>query len=389
MRRLLILLLLLLTVSITQAQTDTTGDSWEIIERCIEEPTTPPDDWSYDGTIIMWGHFGLHGIHADWDTPRILAFLPDNAINNGSSLSPDGRYFAYVDTEFLSASNSQSGFGGVVEVKGIIIYDSTENTEPVYEIPIENSYSVHNRGWSVRQLHWLDENHIVYEVGNEGEQEFNLEYVKVIDITTGNQSDWEYPVNPLDNGFFYPSPDLQYAAKGSSALTVTSITTNNLLLDYENLNLSSSQIIFAVDWSPASDMAIVTTRTDESNISETSNYLLVGFYINRENTFSITIPGNDSRRMSTLAISPDSRYVAYHYETLRIVDLETQNIFDTCVHDNIDSLIWSSDSTQVAFYQDGAGLQPINVYDLERNQAYTVGYHQSSYFRSLTDWRED
>ena len=40
-------------------------------KRCV--PRAPIGSWSYDGTILATGYSGLHGINANWETPRVVA----------------------------------------------------------------------------------------------------------------------------------------------------------------------------------------------------------------------------------------------------------------------------------------------------------------------------
>lgn len=68
----LILPCLLILIIMIHAQEPDSG--WEIIERCVGEPTIPPDDWTFEGTILATGWAGIHGINADWDTPVVQVF---------------------------------------------------------------------------------------------------------------------------------------------------------------------------------------------------------------------------------------------------------------------------------------------------------------------------
>ena len=72
----LFLLVFICFVSVTiYAQDDDSPVGWEIEERCIEEPTYPPDDWTNNGTLLISGYAGIHAMQADWETPRIEAFF--------------------------------------------------------------------------------------------------------------------------------------------------------------------------------------------------------------------------------------------------------------------------------------------------------------------------
>src|SRR5690606_35951618 len=87
MRYLLTFLMLLLISAIAAAQ-EATPEGWEVVQRCVGEPTTPPEGWNYEGTILLWGNYGIHAIQVDWDVPRVVAFIRDQTIFGGAGLSP-------------------------------------------------------------------------------------------------------------------------------------------------------------------------------------------------------------------------------------------------------------------------------------------------------------
>src|SRR4051794_21916875 len=73
MRRLCLLLLLTLMISAgVSAQAE--DNAWPIVQRCFGDATPPPQGWAFDGTLLMTGHYGLHGFHQGWDTPQVLVF---------------------------------------------------------------------------------------------------------------------------------------------------------------------------------------------------------------------------------------------------------------------------------------------------------------------------
>ena len=92
MQRLTIFLILFLMVINIAAQE---SDSWQIIERCVDEPAAPPDDWSFDGVIFMYTWRAVHGLNTHIDTPYIIAYNNKrNSFALNGTVSPDGRWFA-------------------------------------------------------------------------------------------------------------------------------------------------------------------------------------------------------------------------------------------------------------------------------------------------------
>ena len=77
----------------SQAQETITSD-WPIVEQCAEEPTTPSQDWKFDGTIFTQKGDGIHAIRSDIPTPYYVAFNGGSEFGNMGKLSPDGRWFA-------------------------------------------------------------------------------------------------------------------------------------------------------------------------------------------------------------------------------------------------------------------------------------------------------
>ena len=57
-----------------------------------------------------------------------------------------------------------------------------------------------------------------------------------------------------------------------------------------------------------------------------------------------------------------------------------------CIIDDVLSFIWSPDSSQIVYTQRGREQQPINIYDLDTEQLYTIAYHEPDV---LVGWRAD
>ncbi|HEX2623609.1 MAG TPA: hypothetical protein VHL11_25790, partial [Phototrophicaceae bacterium] len=98
MKRLILLIVLLLVGSTSTSLTaqDTPhphlAEGWTYERACLPDaPTEPPSDWTFDGTLLYRGQYGIHGYHQGWDTTRVLSFINDfpNYLVVTSAFSPD------------------------------------------------------------------------------------------------------------------------------------------------------------------------------------------------------------------------------------------------------------------------------------------------------------
>jgi hypothetical protein len=80
---------------IAQEATEEAPQGWPVVERCVGEPIHPPDDWSFEGTILATGWAGIHGINAEWETPFVATFK-DFRSHMPISISPKGHWIAQV-----------------------------------------------------------------------------------------------------------------------------------------------------------------------------------------------------------------------------------------------------------------------------------------------------
>jgi len=153
---------LIYTLTLLAISTVFAGDAppvWPVEERCVVESTQPPDDWSFEGTIIATGWAGIHGMNAAWDSPHILAFN-DHWIAEGGygTLSPDGRWYAVPQATFRRTSDIYRGY---VDVTRLLLYDlmDRQNTLRIewldtYEVFFGSGAS---RLYTFRTPVWLDE----------------------------------------------------------------------------------------------------------------------------------------------------------------------------------------------------------------------------------------
>ncbi|MEO0599316.1 MAG: hypothetical protein AAF126_24610, partial [Chloroflexota bacterium] len=93
MLRIIIVMLILLSAIVTTAQEDDEAlQVWEVVERCAQVLPEAPTDPAFEGIITTTGWAGIHGINAEWDVPRVLAFDSNWAEFGGFDISPSGRY---------------------------------------------------------------------------------------------------------------------------------------------------------------------------------------------------------------------------------------------------------------------------------------------------------
>jgi hypothetical protein len=95
---LIALLICLTSVAVVAAQPPPPfplSEDQTIIERCITAPAEPPDDYSFEGTIVTFNSVdGLHGFRMDTPSRYYIAFSNDTEYSRFGAFSPDGRWFA-------------------------------------------------------------------------------------------------------------------------------------------------------------------------------------------------------------------------------------------------------------------------------------------------------
>lgn len=158
--------LLLISSSAAHAQETTANEGWPVVERCIGEPTTPPEGWSFEGTILYIGTYGIHGIRSEWSTSHVLAFT--NIATAGrhmylgtGNLSPDMAQYAAV--EGFSQCGDVHCSGTLNHIHKLHIFDVTGNNPRgyvTYELDI--SYPQLQREYDGGFVVWINEYQIVY-----------------------------------------------------------------------------------------------------------------------------------------------------------------------------------------------------------------------------------
>ncbi len=371
-----IVFILLIFGQSTFAQ-ETNADSvegWEIVERCVGEPITPPDDWTFDGTILATGWAGIHGINADWDVTRILAFRSNWTRFAGADISPNRRWIVVV----LGYDNPISNvFDYSVSAYALQIYDVTDRSNQI-QIPIKLDYDVFGSTGNGASYHtvaprWLDNEHFIYRIDDE---------VVSINPFTQEISDWDVAwniedVDPLaPSSIAFPSPDWTRL-----------IYDLEIGLRYELFDILSGDSLTVVAEQPDFRSEFLPVwRADSS-----------GFIMDDEN--ALRIFDREGQQLDTIASSnfvhffqswsPDERYLVLadiSNHSLQIADFEERLIYDTCISiDGWSRMAWNLDSTQFAFYLDRTS-DTVSIFDVERWSAYSTNIEHAG---TLFSWYQD
>ena len=125
----LVLLIFLVASSTVVAQSSEFIAEWVVDEHCIE-PVSAPDDWTYEGVIVMQDEAGLHGIRADMDTSYFLAFDNDNQFLEMASFSPDGEWLV-IPAGYRLPSDYVIPYYTTLEIREFLIFRLTPQRELV------------------------------------------------------------------------------------------------------------------------------------------------------------------------------------------------------------------------------------------------------------------
>ncbi|MEM9950586.1 MAG: hypothetical protein AAF846_03215 [Chloroflexota bacterium] len=376
-RFILMLVLLSLPVVISQSQ-ETSDTGWEIIERCVGDPITPPDGWTFDGTILATGWVGIHGINADWDTPRVQLFRDDWALFQ--ELSPSDRWLATTRSEFACPQC----FSRVWRISEIRVFDTLNGDE--YIIPIDVGYDYGISYQTRIQMRWWDDDEIVFFTNGSSVYGRPIQSQR-INPFTNERSIIELPIYPLTNDFdFHPSLNWELAVYNPIELpeegqwSVYNLETGDGLLQLSSI-VGSPHPTDVVAWSNASSQFITTT------VSENSKFITYYNHLSESITNIYPIAFDDTP--NHIEWSHDGRYVAFVKSKLFaggeliLIDTEHQIIYETCIETG--SVHWSPVANQLALLSRN-GQSSIEIYQPEANVVYGTGiYHEGR----IIGWRED
>jgi hypothetical protein len=392
MNRLLLTLTIFLLIALPHAASAQDGDTvsgWPVVERCVT-PTVRPDGWTFDGTILLEGYAGIHGVNDAWPTPRVLVFLSDPIMAGDAGLSPDGKWYANLHRKFFYAES----YNHLFDIDAIQVY-STENQDEVYSLPWDNYYSINSGG---DRMYWLDHSHLIYifnqRAGDEpiktliidpfdgsttewqGEKSYRVLYIQAIYT-------WEWPAQ-------YPSPDF------SRVLVYWFWGEPQGLYDASSYDLIAGINLAHepnVKWMQDSSRFVAEIDTDPDEQRESRQLALFDRDGNQLDTL-IALAEGYSLSIPSAGWSSNGRYLAAnikHQENnvLHLVDLDNHQIINTCLQTG-EGVAFSPDNTQLAILEPGTGTKYVMVLDLETWTLHPVARHiVDSRYGSVIGWRED
>ncbi len=359
---LLIFFVAVIFYQINFAQSD---DAWAIEQRCLPEPsTTLPDDWSFDGTLILTSSNKLHAYRQEWETPHILLFSTGWNIPHSGQLSSDGKWFAVI--------KGDSDFSGVVTdwtLDEIRVIDTSDGTH--FTVDWDTGFGATHTLYG-RFLEWLPDNKLLYSKTESDESDHETWYV--IDPFTREVTDWESNIDPHQSRF-YLAPDGQKAVYDN----------------YSGFFLHNGQAeiqlpVTIASWNPDSTQFATSIIDEDRQLIRYSLFDVNGTEI----TTLAPIPEGINRtsvfpRDTNNAWSSDGRYLLFTLDRLYIADTESEILIDPCIESDYVSMAWSQDSSQLAIIDRRNDDGKIQIIDFSRWERYIVGYH----FGEVIGWRAD
>lgn len=372
---LLATLLCLLMIGVPVYAQEATAEpdtNWQVIEQCVGEPTQPPEGWSYDGTILMTGYAGIHGVNAAWDTPHVLTQLSDSDVWGGA-VSPDGKWYVspYGQVEITSSNNV------ITTTNEIRIYSLTDNNAS-YQIPWESPLVY---GGTHVQTYWRDNENFIYA---------NIEGTLMVNPFMGETNEWVEPGMVYDAYAEYRS---KFSPDGTRVIytqqdEMTRELVKHLYVLPSNKLITTLPVVYPIAWMPNST-GFIASVTDEKLQPPSSELVL----FDRDGKFLqniINSQGSKQFGAFTVGWSADSRYFGFitfdysKHETystenrLYIADMKSQKIIDTCKAIGV-GMAWHPDNHQVAFFSPGVGLKNVLIFDLDSFSLYAVANHIVGY----------
>ncbi len=348
-------------------------EGWDFKQICISEPTTPPEEWTFDGTILINGTYGVHGYRSEWDTTQVLAFTKNGYFSQlPYALSANGYW--YVEAVGNQREECIMGCSLQFEVNTIEIHplDLMEPRDS-YGIPWSYTYSYSINAANPKNFTWINDMSVAFYFYGDGD-----DLIQVIDVNTGQRSGWKNDIDIVN------SPDL------SPDLTRRIIWTSEgerryaEILDLEiNTELDSAQLYSDTGnhvWSPDSQYVISYEYTPDENVGNFSYEIRI---LNRNGefvalplisqiyNFGSSSPGyvNDikwTRDSSKFLLFLDERDIDISRPSNYIVDLENTTVIDTCLTSRY--VYWSPDGTQLVTIYKGQ----LTIYNPQKEQWYAV-----------------
>ena len=356
-----LLLIFFVAVIFYQVNFAQSDDAWAIEQQCLPEPsTTLPDDWSFDGTLILTSSNKLHAYRQEWDTPHILLFSASWNIPHSGQLSPDGKWFAIVkgDSKRIQAVTLWT-------TDEIQVIDTNNGTQFIVEW---DTWFGATHTLYGRFLEWLPDNKLLYSRTESDSPNVEGEEWYVIDPFTADVTEWESNINPHQDSF-YLAPDAQKAVYGDYGWDFF------LHNEYEEIQLP----IWQATWNPNSTK-FATFIVDEN--FQTLQFVTYNINGNMDAVILNNLSGDWSRLLKN-AWSHDGRYLIFEADKIYIADTESQILIDPCINARSMTVAWSQDDSQLAFVDEYDRQRRIQIIDFDLWERFVVGYHSGK----VIGWR--
>lgn len=388
-----LLILVLPDLSLTAAAP--TQSSWPIERRCVAE-LTPPKDWTFPGSILMSGSYGIYAIQAAWSTPRVAVFLKSNWYE--WILSPDGHWL--VTTDQIEDNRGLTNDPTSVQVKGFKVY-STWNPKKTYTIPWQANYTFeagtgNTKEYFDQSVRWWDNEHLVYV--NQGSKGIWEDGSQLVLINPFNQQIASLPNNLekatyllLPNSIYSASPD--HTRLVAHPLTSTYYELYDLNLDQpltQNLE-NNIRWVAEVIWKPDSQAFVNLVRVG-------NGYSIMLYDRNGKVLDKLAEGGNAFFDYRSGGWSPTGDYLIFLREAgflaggdkideLYLANLSERKIINTCLRVSRKSFAWSPDDRLLSFIGPGQkGATPfVKILDIKNWRAYTVAQHKGA----IIGWRAE
>jgi WD40 repeat protein len=366
------IVLLLCIVAPLTAQDAASNTGWPIEQRCVGDPTSPPDDWKYDGTIFMRDFpRGIRAVNAESSESYFVLF--EDKFIDGAALSPDGRWYAVPSGTTSPAT--ESGNDLYYDVKEIRLYSTDERRE-LRTIPWEMTFRS-----SVRPIQWFDNEVIIYPIGHHYGG-YELYKVQIADAEkTVFPLLEQYQIEPESQNIF-PSPDWKrlFVFMPSAEMAkyfLYDFSKNERITDFFKDDFTGVKAMIA--WNSASTYFSLSITEEKAK--------------SKDNLYSLQLYTRDGQLIDTVmvgsrilhpAFSPDGDYLAWFSDSFYVADLNNHMIVDYCLSNMRNGgFAWSPDGKKIVF----TDSKQLFVFDLETVQFYALPSISVGNSISLIAWR--